>query len=67
VTADGDVLPAGYFERVSETAEWLRGRGFAGSDVAIVLGSGLGAFADAMTEWPFPGVRIITRVTISAR
>jgi purine-nucleoside phosphorylase len=50
VTADGEVAPAGYFEQVSEAADWLRGRGLEESDVAIVLGSGLGAFVDTMTE-----------------
>ena len=39
-----------YFERVTEAAEWLRGKGLAGADVAIVLGSGLGAFADGMRD-----------------
>ncbi len=39
-----------YFDRVSEAAEWLRGRRVGGSDVAIVLGSGLGPFVDTMTE-----------------
>lgn len=39
---------AGYFDRVSEAAEFLRGRGFGGGEVGIVLGSGLGAFADQM-------------------
>jgi purine-nucleoside phosphorylase len=37
---------------VTEAAEWLRGRGFGGADVGLVLGSGLGAFADSMAE-PF--------------
>ena len=37
-----------YFEQVSEAAEWLRGRGFGGGDVGLVLGSGLGPFADTM-------------------
>jgi purine-nucleoside phosphorylase len=32
---------------VAETAEWLRGNGYE-ADVAIVLGSGLGAFADGL-------------------
>jgi purine-nucleoside phosphorylase len=50
VTEDGGVQSAGYFDRVSEAAEWLRGRGFGGRDVAIVLGSGLGAFADTMQD-----------------
>jgi purine-nucleoside phosphorylase len=39
-----------YFERVAEAAEWLRGQNFGGGDVAIVLGSGLGAFADGLTD-----------------
>jgi purine-nucleoside phosphorylase len=39
-----------YFDRVVEAAEWLRGRGFGGGEVAIVLGSGLGGFATRMTE-----------------
>jgi purine-nucleoside phosphorylase len=39
-----------YFDRVHEAAEWLRGHGFDGGDVAIVLGSGLGAFADGMAD-----------------
>lgn len=37
-----------YYDRVTEAAEWLRGRGYGGADVALVLGSGLGAFADTM-------------------
>ena len=45
-------MKADYFDRVNETAEFLRGRGFGGADVGIVLGSGLGAFAEQMTE-PF--------------
>jgi len=36
------------FERVTEAAEWLRGRGCGGADVVVVLGSGLGDFADGM-------------------
>jgi purine-nucleoside phosphorylase len=39
-----------YFDRVTETAEWLRAHGFGGADVGIVLGSGLGAFADGLTD-----------------
>jgi purine-nucleoside phosphorylase len=39
-----------YFDRVNEAAEFLRGRGFGGGDVGIVLGSGLGAFAEQMSE-----------------
>jgi len=38
------------FDRVTEAAEWLRGRGGGGADVAVVLGSGLGDFADGMAE-----------------
>jgi purine-nucleoside phosphorylase len=39
-----------YFNRVTEAAEWLRGKGFGGGDVGLVLGSGLGPFADAMGD-----------------
>jgi purine-nucleoside phosphorylase len=38
------------FDRVTEAAEWLRGRGCGGADVAVVLGSGLGDFADGIAE-----------------
>ena len=34
------------FEQVSEAAEWLRSNNCGGADVAVVLGSGLGDFAD---------------------
>jgi purine-nucleoside phosphorylase len=34
------------FERASETADWLRGRKCGDAEVAVVLGSGLGDFAD---------------------
>jgi len=55
------------FERASEAAEWLRGHGCGGADVAVVLGSGLGDFADHLGEaftipyaeiphWPASGV-----------
>ena len=39
-----------YFEQVTEAAEWLRGHGFGGGQVGLVLGSGLGPFADSMDE-----------------
>jgi purine-nucleoside phosphorylase len=39
-----------YFNRVVETAEWLRGRGFGGGEVGLVLGSGLGPFVDTMGD-----------------
>lgn len=39
-----------YFDRVTETAEWLRGHGCGEANVAVVLGSGLGDFADGMGE-----------------
>ena len=39
-----------YFDRVTEAAEWLRGRGFGGGDVGLVLGSGLGPFANTMAD-----------------
>ncbi|MGQ0732625.1 MAG: purine-nucleoside phosphorylase [Acidobacteriota bacterium] len=38
------------FERATEAAEFLRGRGFGGGDVALVLGSGLGSFVDQLAE-----------------
>ncbi|MCC7124328.1 MAG: purine-nucleoside phosphorylase [Acidobacteria bacterium] len=40
------------FDRAVEAAEFLRGRGFGGAEVAVVLGSGLGAFTEALDE-PF--------------
>jgi purine-nucleoside phosphorylase len=39
-----------YFDRITEAAEWLRGRGFGGGQVGLVLGSGLGPFADTMAD-----------------
>jgi purine-nucleoside phosphorylase len=36
------------FDKAVEAAEFLRGRGFGGADVAVVLGSGLGAFAETL-------------------
>lgn len=39
-----------YFDQVDEAAEWLRGRGFGGGEIGIVLGSGLGGFADAIRD-----------------
>ena len=39
-----------YFQRVEEAASFLRGRLEPVPEVAIVLGSGLGAFADALAE-----------------
>ena len=59
--------PTDHFDRVTEAAEFLRGRGFGGGDVGIVLGSGLGAFAEQMADsfgvdyrevphWPASGV-----------
>jgi purine-nucleoside phosphorylase len=43
-------LTSQYFDEVIEAAEWLRGRGFGGADAGLVLGSGLGPFADTMQE-----------------
>lgn len=43
-----NLLVSDYIDRIAEAAAVLRGRGIAGADVAIVLGSGLGAFAEAM-------------------
>jgi purine-nucleoside phosphorylase len=39
-----------YFDQVTEAAEWLRGHGFGGGEVGLVLGSGLGPFADALPD-----------------
>lgn len=39
-----------YFERVIETAGWLKARGCDGAETAVVLGSGLGAFADRLRD-----------------
>jgi purine-nucleoside phosphorylase len=39
-----------YFDQVTEAAEWLRGHGYGGADVAVVLGSGLGDFAEGFSE-----------------
>jgi purine-nucleoside phosphorylase len=39
-----------FFDQVTEATEWLRGHGFGGADVAVVLGSGLGDFADGLSD-----------------
>jgi purine-nucleoside phosphorylase len=39
-----------YSDRIAEAASVLRGRGITGADVAIVLGSGLGAFAEQLPD-----------------
>ena len=44
------VSAADYFDHVIEAAEFLRGRGYGGGDIGLVLGSGLGAFAEQMPE-----------------
>jgi purine-nucleoside phosphorylase len=47
------------FDKAVEAAEFLRGRGFGGGDVAVVLGSGLGGFADTLAarfELPYTAV-----------
>jgi purine-nucleoside phosphorylase len=44
------IVSGDYFDQVTEAAEFLRGRGFGGGEVGIVLGSGLGAFADQMSD-----------------
>ena len=38
------------FDPAVEAAEFLRGRGFGGADLAVVLGSGLGAFAESLAD-----------------
>jgi len=45
-------VAADYFDQVTEATEWLRGHGFGGGDVGLVLGSGLGTFVETMTA-PF--------------
>jgi purine-nucleoside phosphorylase len=44
------MVVADYYERVVEAAEWLREHGFDGREIAVVLGSGLGPFADTMQD-----------------
>jgi purine-nucleoside phosphorylase len=55
------------FDDAVEAAEFLRGRGFGGAEVAVVLGSGLGDFTETMLQafevpyrdiphWPASGV-----------
>lgn len=44
------INPMPYFDAVQQTAGWLRERGAADADVAIVLGSGLGDFADSFRD-----------------
>ena len=39
-----------YFEKVTETAEWIKRRGGGTPDIAVVLGSGLGEFADSLED-----------------
>jgi purine-nucleoside phosphorylase len=39
-----------YFDHVIETARWLKGYGCGGVETAVVLGSGLGAFADGLAD-----------------
>jgi purine-nucleoside phosphorylase len=43
-------VPMSYFDNVMETTAWLKGYGYGGIDTAIVLGSGLGAFADSLAK-----------------
>jgi purine-nucleoside phosphorylase len=40
----------GYFDRVDEAARWVRERAGATPEVAVVLGSGLGAFAERLAD-----------------
>jgi purine-nucleoside phosphorylase len=43
------IASSDYFQQVTETADWLRENGY-GGDVAVVLGSGLGPFADSLAD-----------------
>ena len=43
-------LTAQYFDQVIEAAEWLRGKGFGGGDIGVVLGSGLGPFVETLGD-----------------
>ncbi len=43
-------LTMDYFEKVQQTTSWIRERAAGAPDVAIVLGSGLGAFTAAVKE-----------------
>jgi purine-nucleoside phosphorylase len=48
-----------YYDSVAEAAAWVRERVPAAPDVAIVLGSGLGSFADRVTagdRWPYSAI-----------
>ena len=45
-------MQLGQIERVAAAATFLRDRGVESADVAIVLGSGLGAFADRLDSAP---------------
>lgn len=49
----------GEFERANAAAVWLRARGLGDADVAVVLGSGLGDFADGLADAvavPYPEI-----------
>ena len=39
-----------HFDQITAAAEWLRGHGFGGGHVGLVLGSGLGPFTETMTD-----------------
>ncbi|MGE0042097.1 MAG: purine-nucleoside phosphorylase [Vicinamibacterales bacterium] len=39
-----------HFDHVTEATEWLRAHGFGGGEAAVVLGSGLGAFAERLED-----------------
>jgi purine-nucleoside phosphorylase len=43
-------LTSEYFDQVIEAAEWLRGKGCGCGDIGVVLGSGLGPFADTLRD-----------------
>ena len=43
-------MSSDHLDQITAAAEWLRGHGFGGGQVGLVLGSGLGPFADGMTD-----------------
>jgi purine-nucleoside phosphorylase len=55
-----------YFDKVTETADWLKRSGGEAPDVAVVLGSGLGDFADTLGDRQTFAYRDIPHMPASA-